>query len=179
MIDEAMSILQYKENKVFRMTLRSFPNRQKKRTFVSKNSRNHISSTIWKFYGSWFKLHQMKWCKHCQSPFQPEFRLSRAHKEFRLFHIFHLHKLVKTLLFIAGWNSKKQWKYWIEYCIVTLWYKKTKLFLNGYPLVLCKLPYKLLVYVYRLCFTVSEIPKYMLQVNLISFSREELIVAEG
>ena len=50
MIDEAMSILQYKGNKVqdpdqaFRMTLRSFSNRKKKkRTFESKNSRNHIS----------------------------------------------------------------------------------------------------------------------------------------
>ena len=67
MIDEAMSILQYKGNKVqdpdqaFRMTLRSFSNRKKKkRTFESKNSRNHISSTIWKFYGSWLQLHQIK-----------------------------------------------------------------------------------------------------------------------
>ena len=92
MIDEAMSILQYKGNKVqdpdqaFRMTLRSFSNRKKKKELLKVKIQEII------FQG----------CKHCQSPFQPEFRLSRVHKETRLFHIFHLHKLVKTLLFIAG-----------------------------------------------------------------------------
>ena len=51
-----------------------------------------ISSTICKFYGS--ICTKILWHKHCQSPFQLEFKLPTAHKETHLIHIFHIHKQI-------------------------------------------------------------------------------------